>query len=384
MEYISIKFQITKNYLKENLAFDIKMKLLFQLISFLLPLCTIGQSTDTNALFSGFDDRPRGNQGVRIAFYNCENLFDIEHDSLKDDKSFTADGLYHWDMRKYWEKQKNISKVISAIGGWEAVEMIGLVEIENKHVLLNLINNTNIKNSNYRIVHHESPDRRGIDIAFLFQPEKVELISERAINVSFPFDTATRTRDILFVKVLVLYSDTLNIFINHWPSRWGGEFQTEEKRLFVAKKLKHLSDSIISINPCSKILIMGDLNDTPSNKSLQKGLEVSSTANYLKNGLIDLMISFENKGEGTHYFVGETGGKWSVLDHAIVSSSLIGSCEGLHLKNNEAHIFKPSFLLEKNDNGVMIPFRTFVGMKYNGGFSDHLPIYLDLKLKITE
>ena len=86
------------------------MKLLFQLISFLLPLCTIGQSTDTNALFSGFDDRPRGNQGVRIAFYNCENLFDIEHDSLKDDKSFTADGLYHWDMRKYWEKQKNISK----------------------------------------------------------------------------------------------------------------------------------------------------------------------------------------------------------------------------------------------------------------------------------
>ena len=353
--------------------------LILILLSISLKICA--QNPDSVSYFPGFDDSPRGNKGIRIAFYNCENLFDYEHDSLKRDYDFTPDGRYHWTSYKYWTKQKHLAKTISAIGGWEAPEIVGLAEVENLHVLINLAYNTNLKRHHYNIIHHESPDRRGIDVAMIYRPDKVEIIEEKAIPVYFPFDTATRTRDILFVKARILFQDTVIILFNHWPSRWGGQFQTEQKRIFVAKKVKHLTDSIMKSNPCTKIVIMGDFNDSPSNKSFVEGLEVKSPEAYTKQNLVDLMIPYEKQGKGTHFHVGETGGSWSVLDHVIVSRSLLWDCQGAYVKEGRAHIFRAPFLIEKNLSNQEIPNRTYHGMKYHGGFSDHLPIYVDVLIK---
>lgn len=357
------------------------MTKLLTLLFVFISLGLSAQITDSAVYFPGFNDSPRGNKGVRIAFYNCENLFDTKHDSLKRDYEFTPDGNHHWTTYKYWVKQKHIAKTISAIGGWEAPEIVGLAEVENLHVLINLVHNTNLKSHHYQIIHHESPDRRGIDVAMIYRPDKVEIIQEKAIPVRFPFDTATRTRDILFVKVRILFGDTLTLLFNHWPSRWGGQFQTEQKRIFVARKVKHISDSLIKENPCAKLIIMGDLNDTPSNKSLVEGLEVKSPEAYTKQNLIDMMIPYEKQGKGSHFYVGETGGSWSVLDHVIVSRSLLWDCSGFYIKDSKAYIFRAPFLLEKNAFNQEIPNRTYLGMKYHGGFSDHLPIYVDVFIK---
>ncbi len=351
------------------------------LILFITLLYGLLHAQSDTALFPDFDDKPRGDKGVRIAFYNCENLFDTEHDSLKRDYDFTPEGNHHWTNYRYWQKQKNISKVISALGGWEPPAIVGLAEIENLHVLINLVHSTNLKNHHYRIVHHESPDRRGIDVAMIYRPEKVEVLWEKAVRVVFPFDTSIRTRDILMVKLKILYQDTLYLFINHWPSRWGGQFQTEPMRMYVAKKLKHLTDSISKADKCAKILIIGDLNDTPANKSLTRGLEVKTPAKYTRYGLVDLMIPYMEQGTGTHYHVGSTGGAWSVLDHVIVTPSLLWDCDGLYVKNHKAHIFRAPFLLEKNSKNMLIPNRSYLGMRYHGGFSDHLPVYVDIYLK---
>lgn len=336
---------------------------------------------DSSSLFPGFDDRPRGAEGIRIASYNVENLFDTKHDSLKSDYDFTPDGNYHWTNYRYWQKQNKIAKVITSIGGWEPPAIVGLYEVENLHVLLNLVNNTSLEPLRYRIIHHESPDRRGIDVAMIYRPEKVEIIEERAFPIRFPFDTNGRTRDILYVKARILYSDTIIMFFNHWPSRYGGQFATEPKRIFVAKMLKKMTDSIEKANPCAKVMILGDLNDFPSDLSLVEGLQVKPPSAYTRKGLIDLMIPMQAAGQGTHYYKGETGGEWNMLDHIIVSRSLLWDCSGAFVKDNKAYIFKPNFLLETNADNVLVPYRTYLGMRYNGGFADHLPVYVDLFLK---
>jgi predicted extracellular nuclease len=367
--------------MKKVPLFDNKICLLLLIIFFAVPVFS---QTESVELFSGFDDRPRGNQGVRVAFYNVENLFNTTHDSLKNDKDFLPDGNYNWNTYRYWQKQHKLAKAISAIGGWEPPEIVGLCEVENKHVLLNLVNNTSLEQHKYRIIHHESPDRRGIDVAMIYRPEKVEIIEEKAIPLVFPFDTASKTRDILYVKAKILYSDTVIMFFNHWPSRYGGQFQTETKRIYAAHLLKKITDSIAKQNPCAKILIIGDLNDHPSDKSLKEGLEVKNPAVYTRKGLLDLMIPYEELREGSHYYNGETGGSWNVLDHIIVSKSLLWDCDGIYVKDSKAFIFKAPFLMETNAAGISVPFRTYIGMKYNGGFADHLPVYVDLFLKKSQ
>jgi predicted extracellular nuclease len=356
------------------------MKSFYLLLLFLVHTSLFAQQ-DTSALFPGFDDRPRGMDGIRVVSYNVENLFDFTHDSLKRDQEFLPEGARHWNSYKYWKKQNKIAKVITATGGWEPPAIVGLFEVENRHVLINLVYNTSLKPHGYRIVHHESPDRRGIDVAMIYRPEKVQIIEEKAISVRFPFDTASKTRDILYVKARVLYADTVIFFFNHWPSRWGGQFVTEPKRMYAAKKLKKITDSIQKLNPCAKIVIMGDFNDHPSDKSLTEGLRARTPKAYTKHGLINLMIPMEEAGLGTHFYNSETGGQWNLLDHIIVSRALMWDCSGAYVRDQQAHIFRPPFLFQANKSGVLIPNRTFIGFRYNGGFSDHLPVYVDLFLK---
>jgi hypothetical protein len=343
----------------------------------LIPSFFFGQGS-SDALFPGFDDNPRGNKAARIMFYNTENLFDITHDSLKRDDDFLPDGIKRWDKRKYWKKQKNIAQVITAVGGWEMPAIVGLAEVENLHVLFTLTNYTQLKSTNYRIVHHESPDWRGIDVALLYRPEKFKLLFDTAFSIRFPFDTASRTRDILYVKGILLGADTIHIMVTHWPSKYGGAFVTIPKRMWVAQQIRYISDSIMSVNSNAKILIMGDLNDAPKEKSLMKGLRAVFPDTTATDSLFNMMLPMVKAGKGTHFYKGATGAEWSFIDQFIVSRGLYLSKKGVAIKKQEVHVFRAPFLFETNDAGLSIPNRSYIGMKYHGGYSDHLPIYLDL------
>lgn len=353
--------------MRNNIQMNLPTKHLFILILALFSKSVIGQD--------GFIDGPRGLKGVRVMFYNCENLFDAEDDSLTNDADFLPSGNYNWTKYRYWEKLERVSKVITAVGGWEAPALVGLCEIENRHVLINMAHQSSLKSHKYSIAHYESPDIRGIDVALLYRPEKFWLVSSKPIHIQFPFDTTSKTRDILYVKGIVLDQDTLHVFVNHWPSRLGGQAASQVRRNYVASVLKQYTDSILKVDSCAKILIMGDFNDNPTDESILSVLKAMPTSTIQNNGLVDLMNSNENPLK-THFYRGSTGVEWSTLDQIIVSSSLYGKCEGLNA--SQANAFKADFLFEEDESANKIPKRTFIGMKYNAGFSDHLPVFIDL------
>ncbi len=331
----------------------------------LLPIFTFSQSQDLS-------DVPR----FRVVFYNVENLFDIYNDSLKLDDEFTPDAVRHWDNRKFYKKINNVYKVLVNIGGWEPPAIIGLCEIENRFVLNKLIYDTPLKKFGYKVIHEESPDKRGIDVAMLYRPDLFTPLFHSVTGIRFPFDTSSRTRDILYVKGLV-YGDTIHFFVNHWPSKYGGLMGTEPKRAYVAEVLKSQTDSLFNISDSVKIFIMGDFNDQPEDESISKYLNALSDTTQVKSKeLYNLMSGlFTRQKTGTHKYQG----RWEILDQFIVSGSLLMRKNGVSVSTSGAHIYHPGYLLEKDEKYTgEKPFRSFAGMKYNGGFSDHLPVYVDL------
>lgn len=310
-------------------------------------------------------------------FYNVENLFDTFDDSLKNDEEFLPEGNRFWSNRKYYTKLNQIYKVIIAIGEWNPPAIIGLCEIENRKVIEDLVNNTPLVKFEYQIVHKESPDRRGIDVGLLYRKELFQPLYYEAIPINFPDNPESKTRDILFVKGITNKSDTLNIFINHWPSRWGGQLESEDRRLFVASVLKAKVDSVFMLNPQSNIIITGDFNDYPDNKSLNNVLNATQEYNQITDNQLYNLSShlYKTKNIGSNKYQGE----WGVLDQFIVSGHLLNTENKVFTSLNDIHIFNADFLLEPDDGFFGYkPNRTFIGYKYNGGFSDHLPTYLIL------
>ena len=316
----------------------------------------------------------------RIMFYNCENFFDVYDDSLKLDDQFTPNGMKHWTERKYWTKVYHIAKVIIAVGGFYPPDIVGLCEVENRYVLEDLIYRSPISKFKYKIIHYESPDRRGIDVAMLYLPKRFVPDTSMPIRVIFPEKGGRPTRDILYVKGRLSSGDTLHIFINHWPSRFGGHLETDPKRLFVAQLLRKKLDSIFLLNPRANIVIMGDLNDFPTDISLIKGLRARvSFEKIIPNDIYNLSYYLqEEKGKFTHRFHGESG----ILDQIIVSGALLEKKGNLYTTLENVDVFSSPFLLEKDpDYPGFRTYRTYIGMKYHGGYSDHLPVYLDLLVK---
>ena len=315
-----------------------------------------------------FNEEFRGSQMMRVGFYNVENLFDYFNDSLTLDDEFLPNTGRYWTKAKYLNKVQKIAQTIVAIGGWEAPALMGLCEVESRYVLNSLVNFSLLKSAGYEFVHKDSPDTRGIDVALLYRPEKFELIDFDFIEVNFPFDPESTTRYILYAQGELPNKDKLHVFVNHWPSKFGGEFETAPKRVFVSKVLQTKVDSLLQKNVESNILIMGDLNDNPSSTSVMSLTQQRSMVNLMN----DIEYKF-----GTHSFEGE----WSVIDHLLVSKNMLTRNNGLKVKNNTAIIFDMDYLLVEGSNGNKRPFRTYQGPAYLGGFSDHLPIYLDLILK---
>ena len=314
---------------------------------------------------------------MRLLFYNTENLFDIFDDSTKTDEDFTPEGDKYWNNNRYYKKLNNISKVITAVGQWDAPDIIGLCEVENRFVLEGITKKTKLKKYDYRIIHYESSDNRGIDVGLLYRKDRFTPISYEPIHIRFVNDGNKPTRDILYVVGYNNNKDTLHIFINHWPSRWGGQMETDDKRRYVADILRKKVDSLFvaEINP--KIVIMGDLNDYPDNSSLLEHLKIQTSFENIKDeDLYSLAYYLQfTKGKGSH----KHEATWGVLDQIIVSGSLLNVNNKLHTTKDDAHVFDAPFLLEPDDvyTGYK-SFRTYIGFKFNDGFSDHLPVYLDL------
>lgn len=337
---------------------------------FFLALLIFGLST---SIFSQTE--------IKIMGYNVENLFDIYPDSVKNDKEYAPGGYRGWNFERYKTKLTNISKVIAAAGEWDLPTLVGLCEIENRLVLDDLTKKTGLRNIGYQIVHYESPDARGIDVALLYRPDNFKLINSRPIRVKLPNTTST-TRDILYASGSLGNGDTLHLFVNHFPSRMGGELKSEDRRNAVAGYLRAAVDSLQSVANNPKIVILGDFNDMPDNHSMlnilgAKPLPKKDTE-VLENGLYNLTYKFHEAGTSGSYFY---QGKWDMLDQIIVSGSLLSGKSNSRVDEPSVRIFSPDWLLEDDKFSGKRPSRTYIGMRYNGGYSDHLPVLVNIILE---
>ena len=318
----------------------------------------------------------------RTMFWNVENLFDTLPDSIKNDSEFLPESIRHWNTKRFKKKINDVSRVIIAMGEWEAPALVGLCEVENDNVMKHLTQYSALKEQGYRYIMTNSPDIRGINIALLYQRDRFKLLNYQSINVIPDRPDRSPTRDILYVCGLLPTKDTLDILLVHFPSRTGGVKETEPYRLNTAKQLKSLADSIISVREHSQLLIMGDFNDYPTSKSIAKVLNATIPSDTIKACKLYHLLAnkaAENRDYGSHKYKGE----WKLLDHIIVSGNLLSN-ENFSTGIKKADVVRLPFLLEEdNAYGGYQPYRTYRGMKYIGGYSDHLPVYADFNMILT-
>jgi endonuclease/exonuclease/phosphatase family metal-dependent hydrolase len=327
--------------------------------------------------------QPYENEKFRFAFYNVENFFDIHIDTTRDYNAFTPEGEQRWTFHRYIKKRNDMYRVIMALGGWEAPTLVGLCEVENEIVLGDLIYKTPLRNANYSFVHYYSPDFRGIDVALIYRKDHLRLINSIPIPVIDPRNPNFKTRDILYASFSVSEEDTVHVYVNHWPSRFGGMLASVPRRMLAALTLRKHVDSLMLVKPHAKIVIMGDFNDTPRDDSIIKGLRAFDPKEVTKPD--DLVHLFTNADVLGHLGTLKFQHMWQIFDHIIVSQSLVNDREGLIYKEGSASIFKADFLLTDDERylGKKVN-RTFVGPRYTGGYSDHLPVFIDLEYKETE
>jgi len=316
-------------------------------------------------------------QQFLVMFYNTENLFDTYNDSLTGDDDFTPAGSLHWTYKRYSLKLNNLYKTIVAVGGWTPPDMIGLCEVENRAVLLDLVNNTPLSKFPYRIVHADSPDKRGIDVALLYNSATVQLIQSNYFNIGKP---GLFTRDILYCKAIVK-GKVCHFFFNHWPSRSTGQLETEPNRIAAATRLRLITDSLFAAETPARIIILGDLNDEPGDKSLTDHLRASVQLSDPQPAALYNLTRAPVKGmyKGSLKYQGT----WNIFDQVIVSGSLLLDAGDLQIISEGYRIFGESFLLEPDEQYTGYkPFRTYNGFRYQGGFSDHLPVYVRLFISV--
>lgn len=316
----------------------------------------------------------------RVLFWNVENLFDTRHDSLKQDTEFLPTAIRKWTPHRYWKKLNDVAQVVAAAGQWEPPALIGLCEVENDSVLRDLTRRSPLRHMNYRYLMTQSPDRRGLDVALLYRRDLFKPITHQGIRIAPP-SKHEPTRDILHVEGLLLNGDTLDVFVCHFPSRARGKKATEAYRIHCAHTLKEHIEQLANKRQQPRTLIMGDFNDYPHDDSFQKVLQVlpaHRSTSYEEATLYEL-LSHQRKvsSQGTY----KHNGRWGILDHFLISGSLLNAHASFFTHMNQARIVMLPFLLTDDlKSGGKEPFRTYRGMKYQGGFSDHLPILLDFKL----
>ena len=330
------------------------------------------------AFYISAQENPQPEKSTTVVFYNVENLFDFTDDPNTADEEFTPDSIKKWNEEKYKEKISDISGVLASINEKELPGLIGLAEIENDKVLEDLVNSSKLRKGDYGIVHYDSKDERGIDVALLYSKSEFKLLDSKAIPVVFGFDIVDVTRDILYVKGITNDGKTCHIFVNHWPSRTSGEVDSEIKRITAAVTLRKEVDGILNFEPDARIIIMGDFNDEPTNKSLLQILNATNKRKNINNrDLYNLMYDIHN--------IGTTGtityqNKWQVFDQIIVSPAFLTRGDGYYVGFEDGKIYSDESILFTNpETGFKSPDRTYGGNTYYGGPSDHLPVYVVLR-----
>lgn len=329
------------------------------------------------ATFYGQDEKQY--KIITVAFYNVENLFDYEDDPLTFDDDRTPDGKDNWTKEIYEAKSANIAKVIAEIGSDEAgtsPALIGLCEVENLRVLEDLVNQKPLLKENYGIVHFDSPDRRGIDVALLYKKKLFTPIKYLA-NELFLYDDQDKskriyTRDQLLVSGM-LDGEKITLIVNHWPSRSGGEERSRPKRMKAAQLNKRIIDSLFSEDPYAKIINMGDFNDDPVSPSIKKLLNArGDKENLTLKELYNPMEKMHNKGFGTLAY----RDTWNLFDQILISTELTKNQYSSY-RYYKAGIFNKNYLINPRGRYKGYPFRSFVN-GYTGGYSDHFPVYIYL------
>ena len=308
----------------------------------------------------------------RAMEWNVENLYDTLHDEGFADEEFLPTSERHWNTPRYFHKQASIAKTILAAGGLQPVDLVALCEVENDSVVHFLCRRTRLARLGYDYVVTHSADRRGIDVALLYQPETFSLLHSETLRV--PYDAARErpTRDILHVAGRLPQGDTLDVFVVHFPSRRGGAAASEPYRLRAAHLLRNMADSIARLRRRPQLLAMGDFNDEPQNRSIREVLAPTFAA--LTPHATPLPGEGHEDIAGTYYFRGE----WSRIDQILVSPALLAPENPFHTSTGSIHILAFPPLLEPLGRGTLTkPFRTYLGPFYHGGISDHLPLTVD-------
>ncbi|WP_298766976.1 endonuclease/exonuclease/phosphatase family protein [uncultured Polaribacter sp.] len=323
-------------------------------------------------MFPFISSKKQSDKITTIGFYNVENLFDTKDNPNTFDDAFTEKGKKKWNNKRYRDKIKKLGSVISQLGLNKSKyppAIVGLVEVENATVVEDIVNSTNLRKFPYGFAHYDSPDERGIDVALLYNKHFFEYLESKTHPVYLKTEEGKRdyTRDILEV-VGNLHGELVHILVNHWSSRRAGQLETEPKRIIAAETVKSIVAQIRAQNVDAKIIVMGDFNDDPTNKSVK----------LIENaGFINPMLSLWNKeSTGTLTY----NGKWNLFDQILFSENFKEKKEGkLYFKH--AEVFNKKWLKIFKGKLKGSPFRTYIGPWYQGGFSDHFPVYTFLKKK---
>jgi len=312
---------------------------------------------------------------VAIGYYNLENLFDTIDSEGVAEGDFLPGGAKKWDAERYYYKLDHMARVLSEIATDktpDGLAIFGVSEVENKFVVEDLVKMAALKERNYQVVHYNSPDRRGIDVALVYNPDYFELTN----SYSAPFimeDTNFKSRSQLVVTGL-LKGEEVHFQVNHWPSRGGGEKKSRPKRIAAAELSRSLADSLLMLNPNAKVMIMGDLNDDPVDKSVAKHLKATDDKSKLGEGyFFNPYMTKYKKGIGTLAY----RDSWNLFDQIILTPALVDEDKS-SWSFYKSNIFKKSYMMNQEGKYKGYPKRSFVGNKFQGGYSDHLPVYIYL------
>ena len=312
-----------------------------------------------------------------LAFYNVENLFDTIKSPNTNDYDFLPDGIYRWNSERYQKKLNDLAFVIRQIGTsrlHSGPTLLGLCEIENREVVEDLMNTPPLAEMNYGIVHHPSPDRRGVGVALAYQRNRFEVLDSRSAELNIPDNPDFRTRNQLVVSGVLDGLDTLHVVVVHYPSKRGGERRSAPLRNAAAQLTRSIVDSIYATNENAKIVILGDFNDDPDSRAILRTLGARPTPEATeRGGLHNTSHRAFKSGIGSYAW----NDSWTMIDQIIVSQPLLSSDRSTYTFWN-FNVFNPEFLKQKDGRFRGYPWRMFAGTTYLGGYSDHFPVYIFL------
>lgn len=318
----------------------------------------------------------------KIMFYNMENFFDTINDPETNDEEFLPDGAKRWNSVKYNKKLHNMERVLFDIAAMDRNYpiVIGVSEIENRSVLEDIVSTPKLRPANYGICHYDSPDLRGVDVAFLYRPDVFKLEGSENVPIRIESLPDFRTRGIVTMWGTI-NGEPFFFMVSHWPSRLGGQQASAFKRNAVARQMRAIADSVLKVNPATKIVAMGDFNDDPTDESVEVYLGAKTSLKKLQPG--DFYTPFADMlkaGLGTLAY----RDTWNLFDNIVLTENLAcGTTGKLRIVKDPnkktkyyGNIFKPSYLIQKEGQFKGYPLRSFVGNNFQGGFSDHLPVFI--------